>query len=235
MFTIIAIILFIQINQLKTIFLSDSQLKTRQIQELDAGISFQNKKRQFITLARDSIIMKYNNKITYEEAYDIAEFNLYISEKYQLDPILLLAIQRQESIFNKNAVSHVGAIGLNQIYPMTGRILCDAMDIEYSPSILYDTKINTELAAKYLTYLRAEYHKLDYILIGYNAGPKWIHYHKLKKYELPEETQEYVIAVKEFYRQFDKYLSLYLPSSKMKIEHDTIDFYIETEETIPEN
>lgn len=216
----IAIFQYLQIEQLKLAFEEDSRAKALQIQRLDAGISFQSKKEQFISLARDSIIMKHNRKITHEEAFDIAEFNLYVSEKYKLDPILLLAIQRQESAFRKNAVSKVGAIGLNQIYPVTGRMLCDAMGIEYHPKILYDTKVNTELGAKYLSYLRAEYEKLDYMLIGYNAGPSWVSRHKRGR-ELPLETQDYIAAVRKFYRQFGEKLACYLPGNLMQVIENT--------------
>lgn len=213
---IILLLQFREMKQFKILFQHDSKLKSRQIQRLDAGIDFNSKRTKFILLARDSVILKHNKSLSSQEAYDIAEFNLYVSEKYNIDPILLLAIQRQESRFDTKAISEKGAKGLNQIYPLTGRMLCDIRGIQYYENLLFDHKINTELAVTYLDYLKAEYLELDLILIGYNAGPAWIKW-KNKK-ELPEETQNYIIAVKKFYSEFEQRLAFYLPGSVLNNE-----------------
>ena len=51
------------------------------------------------------------------------------------------------------------------------------------------------------------------MLIGYNAGPKWIYYYKTGKHKLPEETANYLVVVKKFYVQFSERLSVYLPGN----------------------
>ena len=47
----------------------------------------------------------------------------YYSMKYNLDPILIIAVMDQESSFNHKTISHAGAIGLMQIMPETAKEL----------------------------------------------------------------------------------------------------------------
>ena len=51
---------------------------------------------------------------------DAALFRKY-GEQYGFDPLMLAAQGYQESRLNQNATSHVGAIGIMQIMPATGR------------------------------------------------------------------------------------------------------------------
>ena len=208
---------FIQVHLMRRDFEKDSVLKSRQIQRLDSGIDFQNKRSQFLMVARDSIIKKHNPGLTDDEAYNIAELTLYICEKYKIDPILVFAIGRQESKFTSNAISTEGAKGFFQINPVTGRMLCETLGIEYSDQRLFDLKTNMELAGKYINFLKAEYgDKIDLILIGYNAGPRWADSYRCRKTDLPEETKNYLVRVRAFYIEFDKHLAFYLPGSLIK-------------------
>lgn len=193
-------------------FRSDQEVKTRQIQRLDAGIEYQSRRAKFLITARDSIIRKHNRTLSNEVAYGIAETALYICEKYNINPVLLFSIGRQESRFEMRATSHKGAAGIYQIHPLTGRMLCDALNIEYRPEVLYDLKVNTQLAGKYLDYLHAEYRDLTLILIGYNAGPLWADRYRFnKKVELPSETVEYISYVTQYYGEFEQQLAFYIP------------------------
>ena len=204
----------IEIRNLQGEFKKDCDIKTKQIQRLDAGIDFQTKRAKFLIVARDSILKKHRKSLTDGEAYRIAEFGLYVCEKYRLNPVLLFAVGRRESRFDIKAESNKGAKGIYQIMPLTGRILCDALDIEYNESMLFNMKVNTEMAGKYLNYLQSEYSDLDLILIGYNAGPKWANRYRVdKKTKLPEETIEYVKAVKKYYEEFSIRLAFYLPGN----------------------
>lgn len=209
--------LYIQYRKMEAMteeFRKDSDIKTRQIQRLDAGIEFQSKRSKFLTIARDSIIRKHNRGVSSADAFSIAEFVLYVCEKYSLNPVLLFAIGRQESRFEQKAVSEKKAVGLFQIHPLTGRVLCDVMGIEYHPKLLFDMKTNSIMAGKYLDYLRAEYADIELMLIGYNAGPKWAdRFRANKKVKLPEETQRYVAAVQKYYVEFNQKLAFYLPGT----------------------
>lgn len=90
-----------------------------------------------------------------------------------LDPILLAALIRQESSFRYDATSWVGAKGLGQIMPATGRELATALRIRgYDESMLVVPEVNVRMAAKYLGDLMTRFDgAADLALSGYNAGP----------------------------------------------------------------
>ena len=212
-FVILIALIMIQNNKLENLIKQESIEKTRQIQRLDAAIDFSTKKSKFLMVSRD-IIKKHNRSITDDEAYSIAEFNLYVCEKYNLNPVLLLALQRQESNFSVKAKSDSGAMGLCQIMPFTGRWMCDVKNIQYFENMLYDYKVNIDFAATYLSYLKSEFNNLDHVLMSYNWGPHRVYRYRISKNKkMPEETRKYVIAIKKFYRRFNEELVGYLPVS----------------------
>lgn len=95
------------------------------------------------------------------------------AKRRRLDPLLLAALIRQESSFRYDATSWVGAKGLGQIMPATGRELARALGIaNYSESLLVVPEVNVRMAAKYLGDLMNRFDDAsDLALSGYNAGP----------------------------------------------------------------
>jgi hypothetical protein len=83
--------------------------------------------------------------------------------KYDVDPALVAAIMEQESRFKHRAKSPVGARGLMQLMPRTGRWM-GARD-------LYDPEQNVDAGAKYLAYLEKRFDgNLKKQIAAYNAG-----------------------------------------------------------------
>ncbi|MDF1761969.1 MAG: transglycosylase SLT domain-containing protein [Oleibacter sp.] len=133
------------------------------------------------------------------------QFNRW-AEKRNVDPLLLMAIARRESAFNRNAMSHVGARGLMQVMPGTARLIAKQLDVEYrGPEQLFDQDYNIKLASHYVQTLSEKFNgNLIAVLAGYNAGPmrvdRWIQT-KYDSYDqfiesIPfRETREYVKAV----------------------------------------
>ncbi|WP_309084045.1 lytic transglycosylase domain-containing protein [Chelativorans sp.] len=86
---------------------------------------------------------------------------------------LAYAIARQESEFNKEAVSGVGARGLLQLMPATAKMMAQKSGLPYSAARLTsDASYNATLGAAYLSDQLGRFDG-SYILtfIGYNAGP----------------------------------------------------------------
>jgi soluble lytic murein transglycosylase len=93
----------------------------------------------------------------------------------KVDPFFFAALVRQESSFDRAAKSHVGAMGLSQIMPGTGRWLTRGTGIEasdFDASMLAIPEVNLHMGARYLAdQLRRYSGSRDLALIAYNAGP----------------------------------------------------------------
>ncbi|MEM7426486.1 MAG: lytic transglycosylase domain-containing protein [Pseudomonadota bacterium] len=85
---------------------------------------------------------------------------------------LVLGIARQESEFDSEAVSHVGARGFMQIMPATGKWLCKLYSLKCSTNqLITRPELNVQLGSAFLYRLVDEW-KGSYIMAaaGYNAG-----------------------------------------------------------------
>ena len=90
-----------------------------------------------------------------------------ILKKESIDPIILLSLIRQESVFNPLARSRVGARGLMQLMPTTARRFRKSVRDKH----LTNPKINIELGTQYFKNLIKRYDgNLVYVLSAYNAG-----------------------------------------------------------------
>ena len=204
----------------KTIFRNEDRTLAR-IQVLDAGITSEMKRRQYLLGARDIIMQEAKirkvKKMTVEIAFQIAEANILAAEKYGVDPTLILAIQRRESCFDTSSLSCMGAMGHNQIMEGTARLLCRILNWEYTPELTKDIYKGTELATLLVQTLQAVYIKYknmnELIVVAYNAGPR-----AAEKYrqtgELPDETRIYLPDVMKYYREYQSTIGMYWVSSK---------------------
>ena len=112
---------------------------------------------------------------------------------YQVDPALVRAIMANESGFNSNATSHVGAQGLMQLMPGTAASL--GVSDGYSP------EQNVWGGTRYLRALLDRFNgDVTKAIAAYNAGPEAV-----EKYGgVPPfpETQTYVKNVLDSYQQY---------------------------------
>lgn len=93
--------------------------------------------------------------------------------RYGLDPNLLFAVMRVESVYQEHIVSYAGAIGLAQIMPRTGTLIAHELGREdFQTSDLLDPETNLEFAAWYLRSLidRWDGH-VALAIASYNGGP----------------------------------------------------------------
>lgn len=89
-----------------------------------------------------------------------------------LDPDVVVAVIEVESAGYHLAVSHVGAMGLMQLLPTTGKEIALRMGIEWNgPDTLFDPTTNIRLGTAYLSQLMNRYGSLNTALAAYNWGP----------------------------------------------------------------
>lgn len=125
-----------------------------------------------------------------------------------LTPSAIWSIIRQESAFNRQAVSHVGAKGLMQLMPATARKVARALGIGKGAPRLFSPAVNIRLGATYLAEQKRRFGNLALAAAAYNAGPhrvsRWL---KRTPFDMPEawieaipfnETRRYVQQVMAF-------------------------------------
>ena len=102
--------------------------------------------------------------------------------KTPVEPAMVHAIARQESMFDPAAGSPVGARGLMQLMPGTASATARKAGLTYEPGRILEGVYNAQLGAAHLGDLMEDY-RGAYILVfaAYNAGPgnvkKWIAAH----------------------------------------------------------
>ena len=100
------------------------------------------------------------------------EINTY-ALKHNVDPALVFGLIRQESVFDELAGSQVGARGLMQIMPATGRQIARQMQETWrSDSVLYEPDTNVKYGTFYYKQLLDKFNgQAALAAAGYNAGP----------------------------------------------------------------
>ncbi|MEL6346855.1 MAG: transglycosylase SLT domain-containing protein [Myxococcota bacterium] len=152
------------------------------------------------------------------------------SQRFGIDPFLLMGIMRQESTYQEFVVSHAGAIGLVQVMPRTGARVAALMgEHRYSPGDLEDPSINIRYGAFYLSRLMDRFGGVYPLAVAsYNGGPhnvsRWMRQLQgkvtLAEYVemIPwDETRDYVKRVSGHYA---RYAYLYGPEGSALYLHD---------------
>ena len=122
------------------------------------------------------------------------------ARKYDVDPALVAAVIEQESRFKPRAKSHVGARGLMQLMPRTGRWM-GARD-------LYNPEQNVDAGVKYIAYLNKRFDgDTKKIVAAYNGGEgNVMRYRGIPPFR---ETRQYVKKVMKNYDKRNRQLEQY--------------------------
>jgi len=139
------------------------------------------------------------------------------SSEHGLDPLLMFALIRQESVFNDQVSSWAGAVGLSQIMPSTGKWIAEMMPWpEYEEKLLTRAHINVKFGAWFLArILDGNGQYVMAALAGYNGGPansaRWLELSGADPDLFVEiiTRSEPQLYVRQIYRHYDAYASLY--------------------------
>jgi soluble lytic murein transglycosylase len=89
-----------------------------------------------------------------------------------LDAALVAALVCQESTFDAGARSSVGAHGLMQIMPATGRLIARTLGVRFRPASLHNPEVSLTFGTAYLRDMIDKYDgRAERALAAYNAGP----------------------------------------------------------------
>ncbi len=145
------------------------------------------------------------------------------SKERKLNPFLVISLIRQESRFEKDIKSPVGATGLMQVMPDTGKWIAPQINLkEYS---LTNPEDNINMGTWYLNYTHETYQNNSMLAIAsYNAGPgnvsKWLEEYNSNDIDqfvenIPfAETKKYIETV---FGNYWNYVELYDPQIKQKM------------------
>jgi soluble lytic murein transglycosylase len=163
----------------------------------------------------------------WETLYPFPYFDLILdwSVKRQINPLMTIALIRQESRFMPSIRSSADAVGLMQVLPETGAWIAQKAN-EPPPKNLNDPNDNIRLGTLYLDFTHDEYNDNSLLAIAsYNAGPGSVADWKQRfRFDDPDvfasqipfpETNDYISSV---FGNYWNYLRLYNGDLKQRME-----------------
>ena len=133
------------------------------------------------------------------------------SKKYEIDPLFVASMIREESRYNAEIISSAGAVGLMQIMPATGRDLARRLKIRrFHRGMLFNPDINIRMGTWYMKDLMNRFENNHALVAGaYNGGPgrmqRWLDAKKIS--DLDEFIED--IGLTQTRRHIKKVLDSY--------------------------
>ncbi len=156
------------------------------------------------------------NRLSYPRGYQ--KFVGPYAKKYGVDELLVYSIIREESRFQKDAVSPADARGLMQLIPPTARTVARQIGINgFSVAMLTIPRINIEMGIFYFKQVLDQFDgDVELALASYNAGPHraadWkVRFYGLEKDEFIEEVpfRETRNYIRRILRSYGAYKAIY--------------------------
>ncbi len=142
-----------------------------------------------------------------------------ISSQFDIDPLVVFSVMREESRFNETAFSRAGALGLMQLMPFTARRMAEELGREaegLTRDEIMEPLTNITLGGYYLQRLLDEFGAIPLAVAAYNAGEsavrRWLDaraYHEIDEFIEDIPYRETRLYVKKVLRTYFKYADLY--------------------------
>jgi soluble lytic murein transglycosylase len=162
--------------------------------------------RELVTIY--SIVKSNRPSIADKEAWKLSAAIHDESAKRDLDPMLVLAVIKVESGFHHRALSPMGARGIMQIMPETGKYLSEELyrvdgfePRDFIADHLDDPVLNIKLGVYYLDGLKKQFRSLSLALLAYNLGPGEIQNRLANNLHF---SDQYAAVVLDAYREYKK-------------------------------
>jgi soluble lytic murein transglycosylase-like protein len=171
-------------NEFSLIALSDVRLNARSLGDWVALAEMYKKLRAYGLAYRtyDHIDRKFFRSLAYSQKPFIVKerfpfyYDNYIEQfgqRYGVEKEFILALMKQESVYQTDAHSSADAHGLMQLIPATAREMAAIAGVSLTDMRrLYEAELNIQLGALYIRQLQRHLgDRKDFILAAYNAGP----------------------------------------------------------------
>ena len=144
----------------------------------------------------------------------------------EMDPLFLLAIMRQESMFDQWISSWAGAHGLMQLMPSTAKETALQMRMrDFAVPRLKEPKVNIAIGSRYMSRLLKRFGgKPELALAGYNGGPtriaRWARQRGTRDIDefveriSMDETRNFVRLVMDNYASYTSLMGQWLPVTR---------------------
>ena len=133
---------------------------------VEVAIEKENKLKDALSLYIKSV----KSDITDKEADKISSSAIKWGEYFKLDPVLILAVAKHESTFDKKAKSKMGAIGLMQVMPRWHRDKMMTAQEIFGTNELHKVEPNIYVGAKILRDCKDRFKHIRIALKCYNGS-----------------------------------------------------------------
>jgi|GEM_PF-2134676 len=137
--------------------------------------------------------------VKFQYAYPLAYADIItdeVSKNLKIDPMLVHALIKQESRYQKTIVSKAGAVGLMQVMPYTAKAIAKSLNMR-PPRIhdLYQPDTNIKLGVNYMESVFAQFdNNIIFAVASYNAGPTVVKLWK-NKFESFRDADEFIESI----------------------------------------
>lgn len=123
--------------------------------------------------------VKYLWEYAYPKAYGDSVYKY--AKQFDIPSQLIWGIMRAESVYKKDVMSPVGAVGLMQLMPATAQRVAGLMNEKLQdPRSLLEPEVNIKLGSRYLARLMRQFeNSIPLVAASYNGGP-----HRVKSWLL---------------------------------------------------
>lgn len=187
-----------EIDNIRNLQQQSAETQVRTHQFLISSLDWSTKRQRLILYMRDKMVQEWRRcgfEADIGKAYDYAELVVRHSESYEIDPLLILAMQWKESTFIDTVKSPKGAHGLMQVMPATARPYFEIFGYSFSRGNLQRAPVNIRIGVKYFSDLVASYNDFGKSLAFYNGGVWNAYYYPDSLDRMHPETRAYVPAV----------------------------------------
>ncbi len=156
-------------------------------EKLATDLKFQ--KVRFAAEFQEAIVRRiarsYNPYLSPDVEQEIVGTIISVSKQYRINPLLITAIIETESHFNNYARSYMGARGLMQVMPTTGREIAKQLGIPWrGVRTLHEPANNIRIGTYYFARLLKRYSDPFKALTAYNQGPGYLNYRLSRGYKI---------------------------------------------------